>query len=64
MSKRELYRSIVSRYRKDAHKHFQACGLIPDNEDLAGCIFEFWGQDSPSDLGDTEYAGILAALEG
>jgi hypothetical protein len=59
---RAYYQAVVQKYLGDARGHFTACGLIPDGDDLAGCVFEFWGQDSPVDLDDSDYQGILDAL--
>jgi hypothetical protein len=58
----KVYKGIIKKYIGDAEKHFQRCKLVPDNEDLAGCICDFWDQDSPVDVEEWQYNNLLSVM--
>jgi hypothetical protein len=60
--KTNVFTKVVEKYRKDAQNYFERCGVIPDIGDLAGCIFDYWKEDSCIDLTDDDYKGLLEAL--
>ena len=62
-NKNYVYKNVVKKYLKDAWAHYDKCKVIPDNEDLAGCIVEFWSDDLGFDYTDEHYDGIFKALQ-
>jgi hypothetical protein len=61
--RKAYYRKIVKQYLPLAEEHFLRCGISPDAEDLASCIYEFWDQDTGTDLEPEDYEKILLVLE-